>query len=306
MSEPAAPYSPSLRLALPALLVLLLTLAMAVTYSHQVEHHHAAVQERASRDLLVVAEQLARMAEDTSPDGPERVAAAVALAATDARATAVALIQPGARIGVAHRSMLDGEPADAQVLPGYDAARAAEASATRQPIQWTDAAQRFVTALSYVQPAPAGAAEGLRVTQRGLVWVVFDLQGERERAAHVARLELLPVALGTLLMALLLMFILRRQVTRPLKLLGQASEELAQRGRLAEPVPEVGPQEIRRLAQRFNDMARQIEQARDETELARARIGRCRQRGQEPLPGQHEPRDPHTDERHHRPVATSR
>jgi PAS domain S-box-containing protein len=273
MSEPAAPYSPSLRLVLPALLVLLLTLAMAVTYSHQVEHHHAAVQERASRDLLVLAEQLARMAEDASPDGPERLAAAVALAATDARATAVALIEPGARIGVAHRSMLDGEPADARVLPGYDTARAAEASATRQPLQWNDAEHRAVTALSYVQPAAAGAAEGLRVTQRGLVWVVFDLQGERERAAHVARLELLPVALGTLLMALLLTFILRRQVTRPLKLLGQASEELAQRGRLAEPVPEVGPQEIRRLAQRFNDMARQIEQARDETELARARIG---------------------------------
>ncbi|RVU43928.1 response regulator [Rubrivivax rivuli] len=271
MSARALAFAPSLRVALPALLLLLLTLAIGVTYTHQVEHHHRAVQERASRDLLVVAEQLARLAEDGSADGAERAAAAVALAATDARAVAVALIEPGGRIGVGHRSVLDGQAATAALLPGHDAARAALAQATRQPQQWPHGEHRLVTALSYLQPAPPGAA-GLRALERGLVWVVFDTRDESARAVQVARLELLPVALGTLVVALLLMFILHRQVTRPLQLLGRASGELAQRGRLDEPVPEVGPREIRRLARRFNEMARQIEQARDETESARARI----------------------------------
>ena len=262
----------ALRFWLPALLLLLLTTTLAIAYSHHLEQNRSAVRQRAAHDLLVLAEQLARMAEEAGPATPKGLAADLALAATDRRMAAVAVLDPTGRMQLAHRSLLDGRRATPALLPGFDATRFAQARATRQSLQWLDEGQLAVTALSFVQPAAAGDAPRLREVTRGVVWVVFDLRDEMATAQHTARTELLPVGLGILLVTGLLALILRRHVTQPLQQIGHASQELARQGRLAQPVPEVGPLEIRSLAARFNDMARQTEQARADIESARARM----------------------------------
>jgi len=75
------------------------------------------------------------------------------------------------------------------------------------------------------------------------------------------------------------------------------------------------------LADRFNEVRRDKERAQEEAlrvqkapgcksatverELAQSRDAAEAEPGQERLPRQHEPRDPHTDERHHRPSRAS-
>lgn len=260
----------SLRLSLPLALLLALLAAMAVSFHHQRRDHETAARRDAETVLQLLAEHLARTAADELAEQPARVSAEAALAATDARSAQLVVLDAQGRIVAADEVQREGRSAS-QALPGFDAERFARAQASRQPLRWQGPDGRLGLAQSFVMPRQANEDETLRSMARGVVWIEFDLTHELALAHHLAAREQLPVLVVALLVCVALALVLRRQVTQPLAVIGRASEELARSGQLARPVPEVGPSEIRGLARRFNEMARQTQQARDEIVAAQAR-----------------------------------
>ena len=85
---------------------------------------------------------------------------------------------------------------------------------------------------------------------------------------RASRLALRPFALAMIaagavgaLLAGIVALLLSRAIARPVQRVADASRELAD-GRLPEPLPEIGPREVRSLAGSFNHMASELERAR--------------------------------------------
>ncbi len=259
----------SLRRTLPLALFAALLTAVLVALWHQTSEHHAATMELAERDLLTAADQLARRAEASLIREPHMVASELSLLATDRRSLTLAVIDPGGRIVIGDRLVMGGKPA-AATLPDFTAERFAQAQASSQPLVWRGSGDRMGVALGYDLPLE-GKKGSVRNLEHGVVWIEFDLAHELALGRHQTLAELLPVLVCAVLVTMGLAWVLRTQVTRPLAALGRASEELAQTGRLAQPLLPEGAREIRALGRRFNQMAREVAAARQDAETARAR-----------------------------------
>ncbi len=259
-----------LRIFLPLALLATLVAAVGVSFVHQWATHQRDVREAAADALLLMADQLARSASHDLQTDPERVSAEVALAATEARSREVAVLDAQGLVRAHANRFQEGLPAD-RVLQSFDAARLDQALQTRLPVLWQSGDRHATIALSFSQIDGAAPGGQLRNLERSVVWVAFDLSHELSTARQDAMQELLPVLVAALLVCAALATFLLRQVTGPLTVLGDASQELAASGQLQRPVPEVGPMEVRNLARRFNEMARHIQQARQAIETAQAR-----------------------------------
>ncbi len=260
----------SLRVSLPLALLLALLASLAVSFKHQRNAHETAARREAENALQLIAEHLSRTAFWELRSEPARVSAEAALAATDARTASIAVLDARAQIIAADLAQREGRMASG-ALPGFTEERFLQSQATRQPHRWQASATRIGLAQSFAMPEVAAGEGVVRSLARGVVWIEFDLTHELALARHRAAMEQLPVLVAALLVCGLLFVVLRRQVTQPLAVIGRASDELARSGQLARPVPEVGPSEIRGLARRFNEMARQTQLAREEIVAAQAR-----------------------------------
>ncbi len=259
-----------LRVFLPLALLLTLLLAVGSSFVHQWNSHRSDVWKNAADDLLATADKLSRSARYELGSALDRLSAEVALAATEPRARELAIInQQGVVLAHPARRM-EGKPAQ-DVLDDFDAERFAQALQTRLPLLWTDRSTAGI-ALSFGVLDGQAASGQIRSHDRGVVWLVFDLSYELQRARFDAVQDVMPVLLAAMLVCAGFAIFLRRQVTTPLAIIGHASQELAASGHLSEPVPEVGPAEVKGLAQRFNTMAQHIQSARHDIETAHARI----------------------------------
>ncbi|MCV2370393.1 response regulator [Roseateles oligotrophus] len=259
-----------LRVFLPLALLLTLLLAVGSSFVHQWVSHRSDVRRGAADTLLVMADKLSRSARYELETAPDRVSAEVALEATELRARELAVISEHGLV-VAHAfRLMEGKPAQS-VLSSFNAARFEQARQTRRPVLWSDGTQAGIALSFGVLDGAAGPGQ-IRNLDRVVVWVVFDLSHEMELARFEAMKDVMPVLLAAVLICAGFAVFLWRQVTAPLSIIGRASQELATSGQLAEPVPEVGPWEVKGLAQRFNSMAQHIQRARHDIETARERI----------------------------------
>jgi signal transduction histidine kinase len=109
-------------------------------------------------------------------------------------------------------------------------------------------------------PPPPGASVGERFLGRASAYIV-GLSIPRQHSLATAWLELLPnlslAALGALLLSIAIAWPLAASIARPLAVMTHAAEGIAQ-GKLDQQIPVRGRDEVSRLAQAFNRMAREV------------------------------------------------
>ena len=259
----------TLRHALPAMLLAAMGAALGLSYESTVAQREDTVLQQARRDLLLLAEDLARSAERQLRTQRGDVASDLALASADARIAALALVNAGGAVEVAHRRVWTGRLA-ADVASGFDAARFARVTQGRSPDLQIDLARRRISLmLPYFVRRDV---DRLRDLDRGVVFAEFDLSHQFAQARYEALTGLLPQAAAALALALLMAWLLRSRVTRPLARLEQAAQEFAARGDLAAPAAETGPREVAALAASFNEMTARIREVRAQLEAGRSRL----------------------------------
>ncbi|MDH7487074.1 MAG: ATP-binding protein [Anaerolineae bacterium] len=99
-----------------------------------------------------------------------------------------------------------------------------------------------------------------RLAQRTLILAQVAPAGGLRALADLGR-RLLVAGAVALALALLLALLLARSISRPLARITQATEEVA-RGNLDHRLAVEGPDEVRRLAERFNAMAQEVKRSR--------------------------------------------
>ena len=248
----------TLRRALPLALLAVLVGLMLLVHLDALQRGRAMVLEHARKDLIDIADTLARSAAQDLRDRHDHLDGDVSIVVTDARLDRLVLVDDAGRVVMSHRLAWVGQAASA-VMPDVDAARWQAARASLQPIVREDADGRRISAmLSF----PMGSDQGrLRDLQQGVVAIDFDLDHELAAVAYAARMRMLPQLGLAVVLMVVLGGILRQVVTRPLARLEDAARRLAQGDATVRRVPEVGPHEVLRLAQSFNQMTVRVDEA---------------------------------------------
>jgi two-component system sensor histidine kinase/response regulator len=258
---------------MPAVLLAVTVGLLALVAAGDAAHGRRVALDDAQRDVVRDAEQLARVAIGAgtlTPGNRDAIDATVAALATAERTSAAALVAPDGTIVAAHRIAWEGRPA-VGLLPGLDAPRMSETLQRSLPLVLTSADGTTVSALLPYAAGPDAAR--LRDARRGMVYVAYDLAHEYDLIGHDTRVALLPQALASVAVMLLLAWMLRHGVTGPLARLQVGSTEVARDGGLARPLPERGLREVAALAKAFNEMAAQVNGARLAVDAHRARLG---------------------------------
>lgn len=247
-----------LRIALPFALAVLLLLVLGGSLLNALDKRLKQLDQAAQVELLAHTAHLARMAEHGWETSRNVVEADLAQTATDRRVEAVVLLDEEGRVLAAHRYAWRGRPA-AEVLPAFDSQRFAAVKQTRLPTFFERDKHGVRTAAMQAFSLP-GAPGELRSHNLGVVYIAFDLaQAHREIRAFVLRARA-PDMIATVIAVLLLGWLLHRQVSAPLGRLAAAAAAM-QSGRRDVAVPETGTGEVVTLAERFNAMARAIDEA---------------------------------------------
>jgi two-component system sensor histidine kinase/response regulator len=261
----------TLRTSLP--LGLLLAVAALLVSSHldTLSSGREAALHEGREDAVLLAEQLARSVERSWRQRPRDVSEDFAIASTDSRIARLALISPDGEVLTAHRLAWRGRPAR-EVMPDLDTRRLSAAAGIRLPDVEISPDKRHVRV--WLSCAPEAKEALLRDTDRHVVFLDINLDGEYAAVAHQAWLRLLPRLGAALLLMGLLSLLLRTLVTRPLSEVERASARLsAGEGddRLL-PVPRHAPREVARLTQAFNTMAERLRDGRREVKNSQARL----------------------------------
>jgi two-component system sensor histidine kinase/response regulator len=255
--------------ALPALLLLVLVGGLLLSYAEATFTGRLSLREEAHQDALLVVEQIAHSAERSLLSDPGKVASELTLAAAQRRTAVLALVNAQGTVEMAHRLAWRGRPA-AEVIPGFDSDRFRRVTGGRLwDLEDSPDGRTFTVMAPYHSRT---SDKRLRDLERSVVFVAYDLNHGFAMADHEATHQLwrqMAVALGLMLV---LGWLLRSKVTRPLARLEAASLEFAATGSLREPVPDSGPREVAQLARSFNDMTSSVRQARGELEAGRARL----------------------------------
>ncbi|TCS72102.1 PAS domain S-box-containing protein [Sulfuritortus calidifontis] len=244
----------SLRLALPLLLAGLLLIIGGLGLLNALHTRQALLSTEAKRHLLGEAAHLARVAEQGWLGAPHMVLATLAQLASHPYAETVLILSAGGEILAAQRHDWRGRQA-AGLLGEFDPARARRVAAGRLPdYRVSPDGLRMDVLLPF--DLPAGPDE-VRSSQRGLVYVVYDLSRGRAEVRRAILLSRLPEMAALLLLVLLTGWFLNRYVIRPLVQLEQAARALRQ-GRWDMPLPEDGFAEIAELGSAFEAMRRRL------------------------------------------------
>ncbi len=257
-----------LKWTLPTGVVVLLLLLGAFSLSHALFDRHAMLSQQAQHDLLEHTARLARTAEHSLANSSSLLDTELLHVAADHRTTEILVLDDRGRILSAHRHAWRGQPVEA-VLPDFTPEQRQAAAATRLPkLELKPGASVMQAIQSFELPA---AATEVRSTRRGLVLVRFDLSEAWALARHAELISRLPELLGTLALFVLGVWLLHRQVARPLGRLAGAAGRLAQ-GQLQTRVAPQGAAEIRTLMLSFNAMSAAIEQAHAALAASEARL----------------------------------
>ncbi|HMA13089.1 MAG TPA: HAMP domain-containing protein, partial [Steroidobacteraceae bacterium] len=246
------------RISLPLGLALLVSMALGVSLVNALDKRLGQLDLQAKADLLGHTAHLARMAEQGWETSRGTVEVDLAQVATDPRTESVLLLDDTGRVLAAHRYAWRGRQV-AEVMPGFDMRRFAQAERGRMPMFFPLSPDGARTASMQSFQLSAGSSE-VRSRRHGVVYVAFNLARERQMMREFVLKARAPDIAATLLLIILLGWLLHRNVAAPLGRLAQAADTL-RAGDLDVTVPEQGAQEIATLAKSFNAMARAVHEA---------------------------------------------
>ena len=257
-----------LKWTLPLGVAVLLLLVGGLSIVNTLHQRRTLLEQQARIDLLAHAARLARTAEQGLQTSASLLEAEISHVASDPRTTVVLVLDETGHILAAHRYAWRGRLVR-DVLPGFDETRRQMALKSRLPRFHAAQSVPHMTALQpFVLPA---AADEVRSSRRGLIHVAFDLTDARREVRHLVLMNRSLDLAGILLMLALGVWLLHRQVSRPIGRLAQAAEALG-KGRFDTRVPLEGPAEINALAADFNAMADAIQRAHAALAASEARL----------------------------------
>ncbi len=243
----------SIRLGLPALILLVTLTVIGASMLNSVWHADQSLNTRIESELLRDASRLARMAERELHRSPTTVEADLTHVATDHTVSRIALIGGDGAVLMANRFAWKGIDA-AEVIPELDWATLLATPSRRPDLRISDDGKMASVAMPFLTP---GNDESIRGLERGVVFIEYDLTHARATArAELVESRIPAISVGVILLVALA-FWLHRHVSRPLANLEATGLALA-RGEPSPGVAEEGPREIKQLARAFNTMERQI------------------------------------------------
>ncbi len=212
---------------------------------------------RARAELMSEASALARLAERGLADAPHLVESSITHAGAHRLVNIAAVLDTEGRVIFANHLAWKGNLA-AEVIPGFDRRRFQRSAQSRLPDLLPQTDSLYPSALMAYTPPLAGL--GVRNLKQGAVYLEYDLN-ERQQQAKIDVLKAhTPQFVAALILTLLLIWLLQRQVSRPLNALIRGSQQIA-RGNFSHQVPASGPREIADLADAFNQMSEQLQNA---------------------------------------------
>ncbi|MBH9553617.1 PAS domain S-box protein [Inhella gelatinilytica] len=248
-----------LRVLVPLLMTATALSAMAIGYRLSLTDSRDWLLDSARRDGLALVERLSRLAELEQAEHPAKVEADLLLSATDLRIDALLLTDPDLRVLAANRRAWRGQSLDA-VWPAFGPPQIAAARQAHSPqIRHLADQQLMTVATSF---ALKGRAQEIRGQQRGLLLLVMDLSGVYRQAQLQALNRLAPMAGVSLAALALLMWVIRRHVSRPLAAIQSASEAFMAAPDQLHAAPEHGLEETARLGRSLNALQSSVRQSR--------------------------------------------
>ena len=265
MTRKSHPFS--LQVALPISLMAVLATALMMSTLDAVYRARTDLVKEARRDALSSASEIARSAERASLGTASNLASDLTIEASQDNLSLIALIDPDGTVALASRLAWRGEVAS-KIIPEFDDAlfQRVVAGHVREVVESPDGRH-----IRVVVPYDERTAEArMRNLAHGAVLVDLDLTHQIEMAQHESLHHLIRQLGMSAVIMLLLAWLMRLRVTRPLARLEQASLEFASTGAVSAPVPEEGPREVAELARNFNEMTARIQQARLELQAGAA------------------------------------
>ena len=259
----------SLRFALPVGLAVAVVAMLLTSFLLSWVTERQTVLEHQTADAVLTAEHMARTAERGLGSQREQVAADLAVASTDPALVVLAVLDPTGQVDMAQRFSWHGQAAIA-VIPGFDMARFRRAMAGNLPDVEASLENARITVLTHYN-MPVGDQE-LRSTQRGVVYVEYDIRPDFDQVLWHAQRRLLPELLIACALICGVYIVLKRRVIRPIRALELAAGQFAEAGAVLEPVRESGPREVQRLALGFNSMMQRVTLAQQKVVASQARM----------------------------------
>jgi PAS domain S-box-containing protein len=258
----------TLQVALPLALLGVLAMALLMVTIDSFYRYQADLLRQARRDGVAAAAEIARSAERASLSPGSTLATDLTLKAAGDNVGLIAVIDPDGSVLLASRLAWRGELAS-KVIPDFDPAmlQRVVAGYAREVVDSADG-RRVRVVVPYDHRA---LDDRLHNLAQGAVLVDLDLTHQIEASRHESLRHLSRQLAIAAVVMLLLAWLMRIRVTRPLARLEQASLEFAARGEVGEPVPVAGPREVAELARNFNEMTARIRQAREELQASAAR-----------------------------------
>ncbi|MCE2690445.1 MAG: response regulator [Rubrivivax sp.] len=258
----------TLQVALPLALMAVLALALVMATLDSFYRFQADLLREARRDGMASASEIARSAERASLGTQSTLASDLTLEAAGDNVGLIAVIDPDGSVVLASRLAWRGEPA-AKVIPDFDDALLQRVVARyAREVQESADSRRVRIVVPYDYHSPEDRVHNLA---QGAVLVDLDLTHQIEASRHESLLHLARQIAMSAVVMLVLAWLMRSRVTRPLARLEQASLDFAAHGEVLEPVPVNGPREVAELARNFNEMTTRIQQARQELQASAAR-----------------------------------
>ncbi len=234
----------SLRQVLPLTLLAVLLMAGGLSFLLSMRERLQELTDRSTQQVLADVSRLVRLCEDGMGASSTLVAAEVAQIASRPPVRLVLVLDEQGQVLRAHPGIWRGKQI-AELKPHLGADRLRHAAASRLP-DWSLSHDGIVLDALLSFERPSGRDE-VRSSHRGLVYIVYNLQDQRNEALHHEALARVPDLLGLIAVFGLLSWLLSRHVTTPLARLDRAAQTL-RAGDWAAPMPRGGFKEIAQLS----------------------------------------------------------
>jgi two-component system, sensor histidine kinase and response regulator len=259
----------SIRHSLPIGLMLAVASLLGLSHWSAITNDRAALLQQARTALMTEAEHLARAAQIDLKAHPDNLAADLSVAATNRRTQSIALVNAGGMVEMASQRVWHTRPA-AEVIQGFSTKRFQRVVQGRLPdIEVSEDGLHLTVMTPFYE---SGNLQTVRNLEQGVAFLAHDLSYDMALLDWNAQRRLVPQLLVALGLTLVLAWLLRRHLSRPLALLEEASLKMAQDDDLTLTVPELGPREVVELARSFNALTQRVQTARQALARSQSRM----------------------------------
>ena len=245
----------SLRVAAPLALAAVWLVVTVTSGALSLQEYRADTLERVEMDARANGARLLRMLERYGAEGTKMVGEELAFISANPLLVEAAVIDPDGVVRQAGDRHLVGKPA-LQWVPAADLPLLEKAGGSRVAQVAMNARPATLAFAAGFQPPDE--AHTVRSTQRGVLYLRYDLEPALRESARHALSERLPDFAMMILVTLIAFLLSRRYIVNPLESL-RAAATAAREGEFRSADEQQGPLEIRSLAAAFNRMTTQIQ-----------------------------------------------